>query len=105
MAVTTAIEHPAPDPTTASLPVTQHGGGHAAPPARTAVLLAYRLVRVIGRMAADLWPSNMVAVAWASVMLGTLLFIAADDSEHLPARSLEVDEGCGRMNDALCPEC
>jgi hypothetical protein len=37
-------------------------------------------------------------------MLGTLLFVVADDSEHLPAGSLEVDEGCGRMNDALCPE-
>src|SRR6516165_12056648 len=37
-------------------------------------------------------------------MLDTLLVIAADDSEHLPAGSLEVDEGCGRMNDALCPE-
>src|SRR6516225_3607409 len=50
------------------------------------------------------WPSNVVAVAWALVMLGTLLFIAADDSEHLPAGSLEVDAGCGRVNDALCSE-
>jgi hypothetical protein len=36
-------------------------------------------------------------------MLGTLLFIAADDPEHLPAGSLEVDEEGSRMNDALCP--
>src|SRR6516164_4606148 len=50
------------------------------------------------------WPSNVVAVARAWVMLGTLLFVVADDSEHLPAGSLEVDEGCGRMNDALGPE-
>src|SRR5215472_7610515 len=50
------------------------------------------------------WPSNVVAVARASVMLGTLLFIVADDSEHLPAGSSEVDEGGGRVNDALCPE-
>src|SRR5262249_2138413 len=50
------------------------------------------------------WLAIDPGVAWAAVMRDPFRGRADGDSEPLPGGGLEIDEGCGRMNDALCPE-